>query len=118
VEGPATLSAGRHTLRFEAGPGSEQLEPALARLNPDTTFQQLEQAFVDFFEGEEPPPEGAARNAPGQLLYGGFDLGAVSNFFLATELRPGNYVIVANDTDEEDEGPRRPPTEMIAITVR
>jgi len=119
VEGPATLTAGRHTLRFEAGPGSEQLEPTLARLNPGTTFQQLDQAFVELFESEEPPPEGAARNAPGQLLYGGFDLGAVSNFFLTADLRPGNYVIVAEDTDDRDpQAPRRPPREMIAITVR
>ncbi len=115
VEGPTTLTAGRYTLRFEAGPGGEELEPGLARLNPGTTFQQLDQAFVQLFEGEEPPPEGAARNVPGQLLYGGFDLGAVSNFFLTADLRPGSYVIVAEDTDEETPGA---PREMIAITVR
>lgn len=68
VEGPATLTAGRRTLRFEAAAGSQQLEPGLGRLNPGTTFEQLDQAFVDLFESEEPPPEGAARNTPGLLV--------------------------------------------------
>jgi len=115
VEGPATLTPGRHTLRFEASPGSQQLEPALGRLNPGVTLQQLDAALTRLFESEEPPAKGAANTIPGQLIFNGFDLGDVSSFFLTVDLRPGNYVIVAEDTDEESDAP---PTEVINITVR
>lgn len=58
IEGPATLSAGRHTLKIEAAPGSDQLEPSLVRLNPGATREQVDAAFEKFFEGDDPPPKG------------------------------------------------------------
>lgn len=115
VEGPATLTAGRHVLKFEAAPGSEQLEPALARLNQGTTFAQLDAAFVELFESEEPPEKGSATKVPGQVVYGGFDLEGVTSFYLTVDLKPGNYVIMAEDTDEEDRP--KPAKETISIKV-
>ncbi len=114
VEGPTTLTAGRHTLRFEAAAGSEQLEPTLARLNQGTTYEQLDAAFVTLFESEEPPAKGVTRTLPGQILFGGFDLEGVTSYFVTADFRPGNYVIVAEDTDEETPGP---PKEIINIRV-
>ncbi len=115
MEGPTTLTAGRHTLRFEAAPDSQQLEPGLARLNQGASFAQLDAALANLFEGQEPPAKGAVRTVPGQIVFGGFDLRDVTNFFLTVDLKPGNYVIVAEDTDEETPGP---PQEMITVTVR
>jgi hypothetical protein len=115
VEGPTTLSAGRHVLRIEAASGSEQLEPSLARLNPGATYQQLDQSFATLFESEEGPPPGAATRTPGQVVFGGFDLQGVTTSYLTVDLRPGNYVLVAEDTDPEDRP--RPPRETINIRV-
>jgi len=114
VEGPTTLTAGRHTIRFEAAPGSEQLEPGVARLNPGATFGQLDAALTELFESEEPPAKGVARTLPGQIIFGGFDLEGVTSFFLTLDLKPGNHIIVAEDTDAEAPGA---PKEIIAVRV-
>lgn len=102
VEGPATLTPGRHTLKFEAAAGSEKLEPGIARLNAGATFAQLDRYFDTAFEGDDPPAKGTADRAPGQVVFGGFDLRDVTTFYLTVDLKPGNYVIAANDTDVED----------------
>jgi hypothetical protein len=116
VDGPATLSAGRHTIRFEAsGPGSEELEPGIARLNPGTTISELDQYFSRLFESEDPPPKGAGGRAPGQILFSAFDFGPTKSFFLTVDLTPGNYAVIAEDTDKEDRP--RPPREMINVRV-
>ncbi len=115
VEGPASLSAGRHTLKFEAAAGSDQLEPGLARLNPGTTFTQLDTALSALFEGEAPPAPGAAARVPGQIVYSTLDLGSTTTFYVTVDLRAGNYALVAEDTDPENRP--RPPRELINITV-
>ena len=61
VEGPASLTAGRRTIKVEAASGSEQLEPGLARLNPGATFTQFDTPLNNLFESEEPPPADAPR---------------------------------------------------------
>jgi hypothetical protein len=114
IEGPATLTPGRHTLRIDAEPGSEQLEPVLARLNAGATIARLDAAFEDLFEGEEPPPKGAAATVPGQVVFGGFDLGPVTSFYLTVDLKAGNYVLVAEDTDGDTTGT---PKELLALRV-
>jgi hypothetical protein len=114
IEGPATLTPGRHTLRFDAVAGSEQLEPGLARLNAGTTFARLDAALSELFESEEPPAKGAVATIPGQIVFGGFDLGPVTTFYLTVDLKAGNYVIVAEDTDEETPGT---PRELLALRV-
>jgi hypothetical protein len=114
VEGPATLTAGRHTIKFEAAPGSDQLEPSLIRLNPGTTFAAVDAAFTKFFEGDKPPAKGAAAKLPGQAVYGGLDLGGVISFYVTVELKAGTYVIDAEDTDVT---PKPPAKELITIKV-
>ena len=114
VEGPATLTAGKHTLKFEAAAGSQQLEPGLIRLNAGSTLERLDAAFVTLFESDAPPAKGAAAQVPGQVVYGGFDLEAVTTFHLTVDLKPGNYYIVAEDTDVETPGT---PKEIISIKV-
>jgi hypothetical protein len=114
VEGPATLTPGKHTLKFEAAAGSQQLEPGLIRLNAGSTLERLDAAFVNLFESEEPPAKGAATQVPGQVVFGGFDLGSVTTFYLTVDVKPGNYYIVAEDTDGETSGT---PKEIINIRV-
>lgn len=114
VEGPATLTAGRHTLRFDAAPGSGQLEPGIARINEGSSFARLDAALAALFESEEPPAPGAAGRVPGEVIFGGFDLGDVTTFYLATDFEPGNYAIVAEDTDVETPGV---PEEILNVRV-
>jgi hypothetical protein len=114
VAGPTTLTAGRHTLKFEATAGSNQLEPALARLNPGTSFSTLDSALTKFFEGDTPPAKGAAARLPGQVVYGGSNLMDVTAFFLTVDLKAGTYVIDAADTDTPTKGT---PKELITIKV-
>jgi hypothetical protein len=114
VEGPATLTAGRHIIKFEAAAGSAQLEPALARLNPGTTFAALDAAVTKLFESDTPPAKGAATKLPGQIVYGGLDLGTVTTFYLTVDLKAGTYVIDAADTDVPTKGT---PKELITIKV-
>lgn len=115
-EGPTTLTAGRHTLKFEAAPGSEQLEPALAKPEAGKTYADLDEAISKLFEGEGPPPKNAAAQIPGELTFNGFDLREITEFYLALDFTPGTYLLAANDTDEEEEAPG-PPEELTTIMV-
>jgi uncharacterized cupredoxin-like copper-binding protein len=114
VEGPATLTAGRHTIKFEAAAGSAQLEPSLIRLNPGATFAAADAAFTRFFESNTPPAKGATAKLPAQAVFGGLDLGDVTTFYLTVELKAGTYVIDAEDTDVD---PKPPAKELITIKV-
>lgn len=114
VEGPATLTAGRHTLKFEVAAGGDQLEPTLVRLNSGTTYAALYTAFTKTFEGKTPPAVGTAAKLPGQVVYGGLDLGPVTTFYLTVDLKAGNYALVAEDTDVE---PKPPTKEIVNIKV-
>lgn len=100
VEGPATLPAGKQTLKFEAAAGSEQLEPGIAMVNPDSTFGELYGSVGSLFEASA-PPKGAAAQLPGQIVYAGFDMEDVTSFYLTVDLKPGNYTVFAFDTDGE-----------------
>jgi hypothetical protein len=115
VEGPATLTAGSHTLKFEAAPGSDQLEPGIGKINPGTNFTELNDAINAIFEGDQPPPKGVANQVPGQVIFGAFDLNDVTTFYVTTNFTAGNYGIIAEDTDVKDRP--KPPKEYIGITV-
>jgi hypothetical protein len=115
VEGPATLTAGRHTLRIEAAAGSEQLEPGLGMVNPGTTVTQFLDSVNKLFESDSPPAKGAAASVPGKVVYAGFDLHDVTSFYLTVDLKPGTYFIDAQDTDVPN--PAMPPKELINIKV-
>ena len=114
VEGPATLTAGRHVIKFEAAAGSGQLEPTIARLNAGATFSSLDKAISNLFESDKPPAKGAAMKLPGQIVFGGFDLMAINEFYVAVDLKAGNYIIAANDTDVPTTGT---PKELISVKV-
>jgi len=114
VDGPTTLTAGRHTLKFEAAAGSNQLEPSLARLNPGTSFATLDAAVTKFFTSDTPQAKGAAAKLPGQVVFGGSNLDDVTAFFLTVDLKAGTYVIDAADTDTP---PKGTPKELITIKV-
>ncbi|MDQ3896069.1 MAG: hypothetical protein M3326_02265 [Actinomycetota bacterium] len=114
VEGPATLTAGRHTLGFEAAPGSQQLEPGIVRLNAGATFARVNSALESLLEGTTPPAKGAASRVPGQVVFAGSDFLDVTTFYLTTDLKAGNYIIAANDSDVRTSGT---PKEIINVKV-
>jgi hypothetical protein len=115
VEGPTTLTAGRHVIKFEAAPGSEQLEPALVKLNAGTTLARLETTVDSIFQSDKPPAKGAAARVPGEVVFGGFDLLSVTEFYVAVDLKPGNYAIDAADTDNN--APPSSHKEILSIKV-
>ncbi|MGI8983847.1 MAG: hypothetical protein ACR2HM_04840 [Acidimicrobiales bacterium] len=114
VEGPATLTAGRHTIKVEVAAGGNELEPVLVRLNARTTFAALDAAVTKVFESDTPPAAGTAAKLPGQIVYGGLDLGTVTTFYLTVDLKAGNYALVAEDSDVE---PKPRTREIINIKV-
>jgi hypothetical protein len=116
VSGPGTLEAGERTLKFEGvGTGAGELEPALGKLDAGTTFAQMDKILEELFESEEPPAKGAAAKIPGDVVFAGFDLEDTPSYYLTVTLEAGNYFIVAEDTDD-DEDPTTP-KEFIQIKV-
>ena len=115
VAGPATLTPGEHTIKFEGVGDASELEPAIFRINPGTSLTQFDQKLTQLFESEEPPPKGAAASIPGLILWSGFDLEDTTSYYVTVDLEPGNYVIAAEDSDEED-APAIP-KELIQVKV-
>ena len=115
VEGPATLTAGKQTLKIEAVGDAGDLEPGIGKANAGTTFAQFDKALSDLFESDAPPPKGAASKVPGQLTFAGFDLRKSSGYYITVDLDPGNWFLVAEDSDDEDDP--SPPKELIQIKV-
>jgi hypothetical protein len=112
VTGPATLTAGRHVLKIEAGADAGDLEPGLYKLNPGATVEQFGQAAKLLDEGF---PEDAASKLPGRVVIGMFDFVDTPAVYLDVDLEPGTYVIGSDDSDDDDNP--LVPVEMIQITV-
>lgn len=103
VTGPSTLSAGRHVIKFEAGPGSEGLEPAMAKPDPGKTVADINRTFESFEQdGETILPANAASLLPGEIIFSIFDLYEADELYVGVDLSPGTYVIDVHDTDVED----------------
>jgi hypothetical protein len=115
VEGPATLTAGEHTIKFEGVGDASELEPGFGRANPGTTFAQFNKALSDLFESDAPPPKGAAAKVPGELTFAGFDLRGINSYYVTATFEPGTYFVVAEDSDDEDDPDL--PKELIQIKV-
>lgn len=114
VTGPASLTAGRHTLKIEhTGEGGGDLEPGIYKLNEGATAQQFGEAMAVFDQG--PLPKGAAGKIPGQIVVSMFDFGDRPSIYLDVDLEPGTYILVANDSDVEDAPVV--PAELIQISV-
>lgn len=113
VAGPATLTAGKHVLRIEAGADAADLKPALVKLNPGTTVEQFGQAADRVFA--EALPEDAPSKIPGQLVIALEPFGDTPAVYLDVDLESGTYALVTDDSDDEDAPPV--PVELIQITV-
>jgi hypothetical protein len=51
---------------------------------------------------------------PGQVVFGGFDFLDVTTFYVTSDFKAGNYVVVATDTDVPTSGT---PKEIINVKV-
>jgi hypothetical protein len=116
VAGPATLTAGKHVLKFEAVGDARELEPGLAKLNPGKTVADINTAFNAFEQGEDfVLPVNAAATIPGQLIAGLFDFYDATSIYLGVDLTAGTYGIDAHDSDVDN--PPVDPAEQTTFTV-
>lgn len=113
ITGPATLKAGRHTLKIERDSGGSVLEPALFKLNTGATVEQFGQAAKLFDEG--PLPAGAASKLPGQIIASLFDFEEATVVYITADFTAGTYVLASEDSDVENTPVV--PVERIEITV-
>ena len=117
VEGPTTLSPGRHVLKFEAGEGGDELEPGLLELKPGKTVTDVIRTIKSFEQGNDfVLPAGAAAGFPAEVPAALLDFRAAKALYLGVDLSPGTYAVDAHDTDVDDEPEN--PVEQITITVR
>jgi hypothetical protein len=112
VTGPATLTAGKHVIEVDRSADGEGLEPGLFKLNDGATVQQFAEAIAIFDEGL---PVDAASKLPGKIILGMFDYEDTTSVIWSLNLEPGKYVIVTQDSDQEDAPVV--PVEVIEITV-
>ena len=76
---------------------SVEFAPALTRHVPcprqevraETLASALDAAFTRAFDRDTPPAAGTATRLPGQVVYGGLDLGPVTTFYLTVDLKAG-----------------------------
>ena len=117
VEGPTTLSPGRHVLKLEAGEGGDELEPGLLELKPGKTVTDVIRTVKSFEQGNDfVLPAGAAANFPAEVPAVLFDFREAKALYLGVDLSPGTYAIDAHDTNVDNEPDN--PVEQITITVR
>ena len=116
VTGPATLTAGKHVLKFEAVGDSGEAEPGLAKLDPGKTVADINRAFEAFEQGDDfVLPLNAAATIPGQLMVGLFDFDDVTTVYVGVDLTAGTYGIDAHDSDVDD--PPVDSVEQLTFTV-
>jgi hypothetical protein len=114
-DGPATLTAGEHTLKFEAVGDAKELEPGVGRLDAGKKIADINKAFEDLFESEEGPAKGAADQVPGDVAWGGFDLEDITSYYVTINFTPGDWFVIASDSDVEDQP--ETPKEYLDIKV-
>lgn len=112
ITGPATLEPGRRVLRIERTAGSEELEPALVKLNDGATLDQLGEALKSF---DQLLPKDAANQLPAKFVVSLFDFRENAAVYVAADMEPGRYVLTAEDTDDADKP--AVPLERTEITV-
>ena len=113
-DGPKTLKAGEHTVRFEQVGDAAELEPNIGRLKDGKTFLEIDAQFDSLFSGDKPPPKGAVAGIPADVFIGG-DFLTEPYFFVTMDFVPGNYVILGEDSEDDDDP--KPPKELLEVTV-
>lgn len=114
IEGPAELKAGRHLLKIDvAGEGGDELEPGIIKLGDGVTIEEFARSLAKF--DEEGLPKDAAAAIPGEFVVGLFDFDDNTTVYLSVDLKPGTYIMTAQDSDADDVPDT--PVERIEIKV-
>jgi hypothetical protein len=121
MSGPATLTAGKHTIEITGDADISKQEPQLVRAKtPDQSPQQINDELNKYFgpleSGSTPPPKGTGKALAEYLPFAGFDLTGLKSVTFTYDFEPGVYYLAAPDTDNQN-GPSVVPTELIKITV-
>lgn len=100
-DGPTTLEAGESTLKLtnDGEIGKDFIVGQVDGGDPKV----FDAYFEEFFEGEEPPPVGAAAQAPGTIAGMVFEVSPGQTVYLTVDLAPGEWTLVStNNVDSED----------------
>jgi hypothetical protein len=121
MTGPATLTAGTHTIEITGDGDISKQEPQLVRAKtPDQTPDQINDEINKFFGalegGNTPPPKGTGKSVSDYIAFAGFDLNSLETATFTFDFQPGVYYLAAPDTDNQN-GPSTVPKELIKITV-
>ena len=121
ITGPATLTAGTHTIEVTGDGDISKQEPQLVRAKtPDQTPSQINDEINKYFGaiegGNTPPPKGTGKAISDYIPFAGFDLTGLKSVTFTYDFKPGVYYLGAPDTDNQN-GPGTVPTELIKITV-
>lgn len=117
IEGPATLAAGRRTLRVTGSGGGPHEFIVFRRRDPAATFEQLDTAFTALFAAGRPPPPGYADGLPAVIAASTFDMAPGSTIFVAVDLEPGMYFVGCAREPEEGEPGGTEHRELVEVTV-
>lgn len=122
MTGPATLTAGRHTIEVTGDVDISKQEPQLVRAqSADQTPTQINDEINKYFAalegGDTPPPKGTGEAVAKYIPFNGFDIGGAKSVWFTYDFEPGVYYFAAPDTDNQN-GPGTVPKELIKITVQ
>jgi hypothetical protein len=121
MTGPATLTAGKHTIEITGDGDISKQEPQLVRAKtadqtPDQINDEINKYFGALEGGNTPPPKGTGKSIADYISFAGFDLNASKTVTFTFDFEPGVYYLAAPDTDNQN-GPGTVPKELIKITV-
>jgi uncharacterized cupredoxin-like copper-binding protein len=105
-DGPDAVPAGEITIAL-TNDGEKSKDFIVAQLDEGKEIAAFDAFFEEMFEGEQPPPEGAAEQAPGIVADNTFSIEPGQTVYMTVTVTAGEwqFVSAANDDGEgEDEG--------------
>jgi len=100
-EGTTEISAGEVTLKV-TNDGDIGKDVIVGQVDGDLSV--MDEYFVETFEGEGPPPVGAAGQVPGTIAGMSFEVAPGATIYLTVELSPGTWHLVSVNNVEGEDG--------------
>lgn len=119
IDGPKSLGSGEVTLGMTAAGDGPHEFFVVRKKEAATTFEDVDKAFTDLFEGDTPPPAGYVDSLPAVITAAVFDMPSGTEIFLKVTLEPGTYLIGCAYEPDPEEGQEAVAhkDEMLEVTV-